>query len=102
MLDENSDLYRRLNKELILFDTVSSMADVTELRSMIQEHVEATGSQKGRRILENFSFYLPRFKKIIPRDYSNMQNSIFSMEAKGFTYDQAQIEAFYEMKKAQA
>ena len=102
VLDENSDLYRRLNKELILFDTVSSMADVTELRSMIQEHVEATGSQKGRRILENFSFYLPRFKKIIPRDYSNMQNSIFSMEAKGFTYDQAQIEAFYEMKKAQA
>ena len=30
---------------------------------MIEEHVEATGSERGRKILENFEEYLPKFKK---------------------------------------
>lgn len=102
VLDENSDLYLRINKELILFETVSSIKDVAELRALIQEHADCTSSAIARRVLDNFAYYVPRFKKIIPRDYSNMQNAIAHMEAKGFTYEQAQIEAFYAMKKAKA
>ena len=62
---------------------------------MIREHVEATGSPKGKRILENFETFLPRFKKIIPHDYERVMKTIVQMEEKGLSAQQAQIEAFY-------
>ena len=37
---------------------------------MIEEHVAATGSEKGQMVLDHFSEYLPKFKKIISYDYS--------------------------------
>ncbi|MFQ9701584.1 MAG: hypothetical protein ACLR0U_02610 [Enterocloster clostridioformis] len=54
-----------------------------------------TNSLKGRRILEHFSEYLPRFKKVVPHDYRRMMNAIVQMEEKGLNSEQAQIEAFY-------
>jgi len=37
-----------------------------QLRSMIEEHVEATDSKRGRKILENWDAYLPKFKQVFP------------------------------------
>lgn len=62
---------------------------------MIQEHVEATGSQRGKDILASFNDYVPKFKKIIPYDYKRMLNTIVQMEEKGLSSEQATIEAFY-------
>ena len=67
--------------------------------AMITEHVEATGSIKGREVLEHFSEYLPKFKKVIPNDYKMMQNMIVRMEERGFNSEEAQIEAFYAATK---
>ena len=61
--------------------------------------MEATGSQKGKAILENFSEYLPKFKKIISYDYAHMLQLIAQMEEHGLGYEQAQIEAFYAYKR---
>lgn len=55
--------------------------------------------KKGKKILDNFSEYLPKFKKIMPHDYKKMLNTIVQMEEKGLSSEQAQIEAFYEMTK---
>ena len=63
----------------------------------IEEHVKETGSVKGKDILDNFDDYLPKFKKIIPHDYKKMMIAIASMEEKGMSNDQAQIEAFYQI-----
>ena len=41
---------------------------------MIQEHVAATNSVKGKQILDSFTDYLPKFKKIIPHDYNRMHD----------------------------
>lgn len=101
VLDENSDLYLKLNKELVSSNSVSDKYDVMQLKNMITAHVEATGSERGREILENFSEYLPKFKKIIPHDYQDMLQRIAKMEEKGLSNEQAQIEAFYQLKKAE-
>ena len=100
VLDEKRDLYRRLNKELVSLEEVTGKYDVQELKEMIQEHVSYTNSEKGKRILDHFAEYLPKFKKILPHDYRRMMNTIVQMEEKGLSSEQAQIEAFYaNMKK---
>jgi glutamate synthase (ferredoxin) len=99
VLDENSDLYKKLNKGLVSFEAVTEKYDVLELKEMISEHVKYTNSEKGKEILDNFMTYLPKFKKIIPHDYRRMLQTIVQMEEKGLSSEQAQIEAFFANTK---
>jgi len=100
VLDEKRDLYKRLNKELVSLEEVTSKYDVLELKEMIQDHVAYTNSEKGKQILNHFGEYLPRFKKVLPHDYRRMMNTIIQMEEKGLSSEQAQIEAFYAAGKS--
>ncbi len=95
VLDEENDLYMRVNKEMISMSEITNKYDVIELKEMIEEHVACTHSEKGRKILDHFGAYLPKFKKIIPYDYERMLKTIVQMEEKGLSAEQAQIEAFY-------
>ncbi|WMJ89497.1 glutamate synthase large subunit [Anaerocolumna sp. MB42-C2] len=95
VLDQDTDLYKKLNKELVSMEAVTEKYDVLELKSMIEEHVKHTDSAKGKAILEHFGDYLPKFKKIIPHDYRRMLLTIVQMEEKGLSSEQAQIEAFF-------
>ncbi len=95
VLDENNDLYKRLNKEMVSSHEITSKYDVLELKAMIQEHVALTNSVKGKEVLDHFGEYLPKFKKIIPHDYERVLKTIVQMEEKGLSAEQAQIEAFY-------
>ncbi|MDD6183439.1 MAG: glutamate synthase-related protein, partial [Lachnospiraceae bacterium] len=99
VLDEDSDLYMRTNKEMVSMEEITSKYDVLELKEMIKEHVALTNSEKGKMILDNFSEYLPKFKKVIPFDYNRMLMTIVQMEEKGLNAEQAQIEAFYANTK---
>ncbi len=99
VLDEANDLYKRLNKEMVSSGEITSKYDALELKSLIEEHVAATGSFKGKEVLEHFETYLPKFKKIIPHDYERMMKTIAQMEEKGLSPAQAQIEAFYANAK---
>lgn len=101
VLDEDSHLYRNLNREMVRIEKVENKYDRQELQEMIRRHVEATGSEKGRQVLERFEEYLPRFKKIIPHDYKRMLALAAQMEEKGLDSEQAQIEAFYESLRKQ-
>jgi glutamate synthase (ferredoxin) len=99
VLDEDSDLYKKLNKGMVAFEAVTEKYDVFELKEMITEHVKYTNSAKGKEILENFASYLPKFKKIIPHDYRRMLQTIILMEEQGRDSEQAQIEAFFANTK---
>ncbi len=98
VLDEDNDLYTRLNKEMVSSTEITSKYDVLELKDIIKEHVAYTNSEKGKEILNNFGEYLPKFKKIIPHDYERMLKLIVQMEEKGLSAENAQIEAFYANK----
>ena len=94
VLDEDSKLYKNLNKEMVSVETVTSKYDVIELKDMLKEHVAYTNSEKGKEILKDFEQYLPKFKKIMPNDYKAMLNLIVQMEERGLSSEQAKMEAF--------
>lgn len=98
VLDMGNDLYKRLNKEMISIDAVTDKYEVSELKQLIMDHVNYTNSEIGKRILEDFEGYLPKFKKIIPKDYKKMMNMIVAFEEKGLSREKAAIEAFYKVK----
>lgn len=91
VLDENHDLYKRINHELVkMYD----IEDSSELKSLIEQHVEATGSEKAKQILSDFDNYIHKFKKIIPNDYNRMLTEIASGEKSGMNHEDAVMAAF--------
>ena len=99
VLDLNSDLYKNINKQMVNIERVTSKFEINELKEMIEEHVAYTNSESGKEILDHFTDYLPKFKKIIPIDYEKMLSTIVQMEEQGRSSEQARIEAFYAIKE---
>lgn len=99
VLDEEHDLYTRLNKSLVSLEAVTDDEDIAELKAIIGEHAEATGSEKAKAVLADFDSYIPKFKKIIPHDYAKIQSTVSKLEKSGVSHEQAEIEAFELIRK---
>ncbi|RED45685.1 glutamate synthase large subunit [Seonamhaeicola aphaedonensis] len=56
------------NEETIDFDPITE-ADEAELKQLIANHVAYTNSNRGKEILANWENYLPKFVKVMPKEY---------------------------------
>jgi len=99
VLDEKNQLYLNLNPELVNLEMVTDRADVVLLKELISEHTEATGSEKGRRILAEFDKYIGKFRKVMPREYKQMMLLTEKLMEEGMDADEARREAFYTRRK---
>ena len=95
VLDENNKFASKVNKEMVLIENLN-VDDIGFLKGIITEHYNLTNSAKAKNILSNFDLYLSKFKKIIPKDYKEVLELVKINEEKGFTKDEALINAFYE------
>ncbi len=96
--DINGDFETLLNPAMVnLYRVVECEdSDIQNLKSQIEKHVEYTGSARGKFILENWESELPKFFKVMPRDYERMLNCIKKVEAEGLSGDEALMAAFEE------
>lgn len=67
--DEDNDFETRFNSGMADLELVTDPEDIATLRAMIEDHLKYTSSAPARRILEDWGQALPRFKKVMPRDY---------------------------------
>jgi glutamate synthase (NADPH/NADH) large chain len=70
VLDIDRDFVDRYNHELIDIHRItpeSMEAHLHHLRSLIVQHVEATGSEWGKLILDDYRTYLPKFWVVKPK-----------------------------------
>ena len=101
VLDENHDLYKRLNHELVkvyaLDDETTTLRDTTDedrLHTLIEQHAAETGSERAKAILVDWEHYKTCFKKIIPNDYLKVMTEIAAEEANGIEHETALLNAF--------
>ena len=99
VLDQNHDLYKKLNKSLVTLHEVHDKYDIQELKGILNDYVKETHSAKGTEILNHFDQYLPSFKKIVPTDYQKMMSAIGRYEEQGISHENATLEAFHEISK---
>ncbi len=69
VLDEDGGFRSRCNMQMIELSILSAEEDMAFVRSLLEEHVEYTGSVKGAKILASFSLHRSRFVKVFPIDY---------------------------------
>jgi glutamate synthase (ferredoxin) len=92
---------KRLNKEMVnLYRLIEcSDKDIELVKSTIGKHVEYTGSPRGKFLLDNWDAELPKFFKVLPRDYERMLEAFKRVEEQGLTGDEAAMAAFEENLK---
>ena len=95
VLDRDHDFYLKLNKKMITMSPVTEKYDISEIKTLLTNHLKETGSPLAKEILDNLEHYLPLFKKVIPNDYKKMMIAIGRLEEKGIPHEQAKLEAFY-------
>jgi len=97
-LDEAGDFPMRCNQGMVYLERLEDEAEIKEVKGMIRGHAEYTQSELAWRILGDWERMLPKFVKVIPRDYKRMLEAFEEVEALGLSGEQAVMAAFEENK----
>jgi len=97
--DKKGDFLNHCNLEMVLLERVEESEDVAELRGLIEHHVAYTDSAIGSRVLNDWEESLPRFVKVIPKDYKRMLEQIRKVEDSGLQGNEALLAAFEANKR---
>ena len=93
ILDEAGDFAKRCNGQMVGLET-PDQEDAAELKAIIQEHAINTRSTRAAQILAEWDSYLPKFVKVMPRDYKRVLGALKKAQAEGLTGDDALNRAF--------
>ncbi|WP_078553349.1 glutamate synthase large subunit [Bacillus alkalicellulosilyticus] len=98
VLDEKRDFAKSCNQEMVQLESLTDAKEIAYVKSLIEKHVEYTNSTRGSEVLENWNETLPKFVKVIPRDYKRMLEAIDRVKAEGLAEQEAIMVAFNENK----
>lgn len=98
VLDEKGQFHQNCNKEMVELEKLDSPEEILEVQSLIEKHADLTGSALGKRVLKDWQALLPRFVKVMPKDYKRALLAFKEVEASGLNGEEAVMAAF-EMNK---
>jgi len=96
VLDESGDFAKRVNTQMVGIEKLETAAEIAEVKKLIQNHLNYTKSTKARSVLDQWDLMVPRFVKVMPKDYKRMLACIERAQTQGLTGDEAVMAAFEE------
>jgi glutamate synthase domain-containing protein 3 len=96
VLDLEGDFAKRCNMEMVSLSPLAEKEDIALVREMIERHEEHTGSPRAATLLASWKEYLPKFIKVLPKDYARVLASLDKMRESGLTGEEAVMAAFVE------
>ena len=83
ILDEDEYFNDRYNPGMVDLEPVVEESDIATLQELIEEHLRLTGSSVAARVLDGWDSYLPKFVKVMPRDYRRVLAERAARKARG-------------------
>jgi len=96
VLDERGDFPTRVNPQMVGVEKLEAPAEIAAVRAMIENHLTYTKSSRAKQILDAWDQMVPRFVKVIPKDYKRVLACIERAHGQGLTGDEAIMAAFEE------
>jgi glutamate synthase (ferredoxin) len=96
ILDEAGDFDRRCNLQMVALEKLEDPAEIAEVRQMIERHLEKTKSQRADRVLSAWDSKVPKFVKVMPKDYKRVLQALKRAEQSGLSGEDAIMAAFQE------
>ena len=99
VLDEAGDFPNRCNKQMIGLEKLEDAEEIETVRQMIKRHADYTRSQRAFKILALWDELVPKFVKVMPKDYKRMLQAIKRVQDAGLSGEEAVMAAFEENAK---
>jgi glutamate synthase (ferredoxin) len=96
VLDEVGDFPRRCNSQMVALEKLEDPDEIEEVWKIVQRHQTYTRSSRAAAILANWKQMVPKFAKVMPKDYKRVLQSIKRVEDSGLSGEQAIMAAFEE------
>jgi glutamate synthase (ferredoxin) len=93
VLDEAGDFAVRCNAQMVGLEKPDS-EEAEELHLLIKRHAELTKSQKAFKVLALWEEMVPKFVKVMPKDYKRVLQAIKKAQQDGLSGDEALNAAF--------
>src|SRR6185312_5677368 len=94
VLDEAGTFPAQANTSMVGLEKLEAAADVAEVRGMIERHLQHTGSERAKQVLADWDKMIPKFVKVMPKDYKRMLACIERAHGQGLSGDEAIMAAF--------
>jgi glutamate synthase (ferredoxin) len=92
--DADDTFTENCNHDMVGLSSVDDLMELAALQSMIERHVEYTGSAIGQAILDDWEARRQLFVKVMPHDYRRALEAMKEVEDAGITGDLAVMAAF--------
>ena len=96
VLDNEGTFPIHCNRQMVEIGRVDEPDDIDELKAMIEKHANYTGSTVAQKVLDHWSETLPKFVKVLPKDYKRVLEAEKRVRAQGLSGEEATMAAFLE------
>jgi glutamate synthase (ferredoxin) len=96
VLDETGEFPRRCNQQIVTLEKLEDPDEIEQVWKMVQRHQTYTRSARASVLLANWPRVVPKFVKVMPKDYKRVLQSLKRVEASGLSGDDAIMAAFQE------
>ncbi|HXF09831.1 MAG TPA: glutamate synthase-related protein, partial [Desulfuromonadaceae bacterium] len=96
VLDEAGDFASRCNMELVGLSKITEADEIEGVWKLIQRHQTYTKSERAAKILADWKNFVPKFVKVLPKDYARVLQSLKKVQSQGLSGEQAIMAAFEE------
>jgi glutamate synthase (ferredoxin) len=96
VFDEAAQFTSRINMQMVEVGRIEEQEDIDALQGLIKRHAELTGSTVAARILSAWPTQLPKFVRVIPKDYKRVLACLKRAHDQGLSGDEATMAAFEE------
>jgi glutamate synthase (ferredoxin) len=94
VLDEAGDFATRCNQQMVGLEKVEEKEEIDALYALIKKHADFTKSQKAFKVLALWDEMVPKFVKVMPKDYKRVLQAIKKALDDGLSGDDALNAAF--------
>jgi glutamate synthase (ferredoxin) len=83
---------------MVYLERLEDETEIKEVERMIRQHAEYTNSELAWRILGDWDHRIPKFVKVMPKDYRRMLEALERVRAAGLSGEVAVMAAFEQNK----
>ncbi|MBI1977407.1 MAG: glutamate synthase large subunit [Candidatus Omnitrophica bacterium] len=96
VLDTAGDFPVRCNKQMVDLVKLEQREEIEEVHQMIERHVKYTASKRGQQVLNLWEEMIPKFVKVLPKDYNRVLQALERVKSAGLSGEEAIMAAFEE------
>jgi glutamate synthase (ferredoxin) len=99
VFDERDEMSVKCNTDMVSLQALTEPDEIEYIKTMLQRQLDATQSNYAQRILANWEENLPKFVRVMPKDYERMLKLFEEVESSGLSGEEALMAAF-ELNKS--